>query len=405
MAAPLAAGPLAHLRVLDLSSLIAGPYCTRLLAALGAEVIKVEEPFGGDPTRHVGPFFGDIPDPEGSAVFSFLNAGKQSVTLDLQDVTGRRMLEELLPRVDIVVESFPPLRRASLGLSHDRWQEIRPDLIITSITYFGQSGPDKDRQASELTLQAEGGYLYTSGDPTREPLKPYGYQAQQVGGLQAALATMAAVFHRRITGKGQMIDVSLEECVAFLLDDGIPWYSYFGEPYRRQGSRVSPTAVRLNYAGNLLPCKDGHVFAAAAQNPQMAAFLFQEPKFESSGYWERAYYNRDEIDEVCANWLQHRTREEAFQEGQELNLVIAPVHTIAEVLENPQLAAREAFIETSSPRGNFVSIPGVPFRMATSKTPQDVRPPSLGEHNRKVFGDLLGLSEPELVDLSNAGIV
>ena len=397
--------PLDHLRVLDLSTLVAGPYCTRLLAGLGAEVIKVEEPGLGDPTRSVGPFFGDVPDPEGSALFSYLNGGKQSITLDPRNASGRGLLDDLIRKVDIVVESFAPHTMDTLGMSHAHWQEIRSNLIITSITYFGQSGPDKERPASELTLQAEGGYLYTSGDPAREPLKPYGYQAQQVGGMQAGLATLAAVFYRRFTGKGQIIDVSLQECVAFLLDDAIPWYSYFGVPYRRHGSRVSPSAVRRNYSGNLLPCKDGYVFAAAAQNPQMAAFLFQEPKFESSEYWESAVEHADEIDEICTNWLRNRTREEAFQEAQELNLVIAPVNTIAEVLENPQLASTEAFVETSSPRGKFVSLPGVPFRVSDSVSSPNVRPPSLGEHNHKVFGDLLGLSEAELGELKSAGVV
>ena len=399
------ASPLAHLRVLELSNQVAGPYCTRLLAGLGAEVIKVEAPGQGDPARHVGPFFGDIPHQEGSALFSFLNAGKQSVTVDLQQDTGRKLLEDLLSNVDIVVESFPPHQRETLGLSHERWQEIKPNLIITSITNFGQTGPDRDRPASELTLQAEGGYLFTSGDPKREPLKPHGYQAQQVGGLQAALATLGAVFYRRFTGKGQIIDVSLQECVAFLLDDAIPWYSYFGVPYSRHGSRVSPSALRGNYSGNLLPCKDGYVFAAAAQNPQMAAFLFNEAKFESSEYWEHAIDHADEIDEVCTNWLRDRTRAEAFEEGQGLNLVIAPAQTISEVLENHHLASRNAFVQTDSPRGDFMTLPGVPFRTSTLSTAEDVRPPSLGEHTDRVFKDLLGLSDTEIDSLRGAGVV
>ena len=397
--------PLANLRVLELSNRVAGPYCTRLLAGLGAEVIKVEGPGKGDPTRHVGPFFSDVPHLEGSALFTYLNGGKQSITLDLENDNGRRLLEDLLSSFDIVVESYTPHKRDALGLSHDRWQEIKPNLIITSITNFGQTGPYKDRPASELTLQAEGGYLYTSGDPSREPLKPHGYQAQQVGGLQAALATLSAVFYRRFTGKGQIIDVSLQECVAFLLDDAIPWYSYFGEPYRRHGSRVSPSAVRGNYSGNLLPCKDGYVYAAAAQNPQMAAFLFKEPKFESSEYWEHAIDHADEIDEVCINWLKDRTRQEAFEEGQELNLVIAPAHTISEVLENPQLESRHTFVKTKSPKADFVTLPGVPFRMSNPPTAEDVRPPSLGEHTDKVFKELLGLSEAEIDSLRTAGVV
>ena len=397
--------PLAYLRVLELSNKVAGPYCTRLLAGLGAEVIKVEEPGNGDPTRHLGPFFGDVPHLEGSALFSYLNAGKQSVTLDLQIEKGRGILEDLLSSVDIVVESFTPHERDALGLSHKRWHEIKPNLIITSITNFGQTGPYKDRPSSELTLQAEGGYLYTSGDPSREPLKPHGYQAQQVGGLQAALATLSAVFHRRFTGKGQIIDVSLQECVAFLLDDAIPWYSYFGEPYRRHGSRVSPSAVRRNYSGNLLQCKDGYVYTAAAQNPQMAAFLFEEPKFESSEYWEHAIDHADEIDEISTNWLKDRTRQEAFEEGQGLNLVIAPAHTISEVLENPQLLSRDTFVKTKSPKAGFVSLPGVPFRISNPPTAEGVRPPTLGEHTDRVFKDVLGLNDTEIADLRRVGIV
>ena len=399
------AAPLAHLRALDLSELVAGPYCAKLLGSLGAEVIKIETPVYGDPARHLGPFSKDDVNPERSALFGHLNAGKKSLTLDLKSSIGQDLLHELLQAADIVVESFSPQAKEALGLSHARWQEIKPDIIVTCVTNFGQKGPNRDREASELTLLAEGGYLYQCGDPAREPLKPYGYQGQYVGGLQAAVATMGAVSFRRSSGRGQVIDVSLQESVALLTAGAIAWYNSFGVTFHRAGSRVSASAARQAYSGNLLPCKDGHVFISAGQNQEMLALLVGEPKLASKELWKKAAHYAEEIDEACRSWLKDHTRAEVVQRAQELRVAVTPVLNLEEVLHNDQLNSRQAFDWVYSPEGEAVAFPTSPFRFSPCPLPKGLRPPELGEHNAEVLHDLLGLSDRDLSELFSLGVI
>ena len=399
----ISAGPLSHLRVLDMSTFVAGPYCARLLAGLGAEVIKIEEPVCGDLSRQCGPFIGDVPHNEGSALFSYLNGGKKSVTLDIKCIEGKQILEKLIRSSGVIIESLGPRRKAEMQISNDLWMNINPELIITSITNFGNTGPKCGRPATELTLLAEGGYLFLGGKSGQEPLKPHGYQGHYTGGLQAAIATLTALFHRRITGKGQTIELSLQEAVAFLMNDAAPVYVQSGVIYRRYGSRVATSDFYKHYSGNLLPCKDGYVFVAIGQNPQMAAFLMSEPRFERPEFWDESSNNADEIDDVCIRWLQKRTREQATLEAQEVGLAIAPAYTLEELLDNPHLRERKIFNDALSERGNFTTLPALPFSM-THGSILNLNPPSLGEHNHEVLSQV-GIRQEDLSRLKSIGVL
>lgn len=397
------AGPLSYLRVLDMSSFVAGPYCARILAGLGAEVIKIEEPYRGDIARKHGPFIGDTEHIEGSCLFSYLNSGKKSITLDIRSSEGNEILSRLIQSAGVLIESLGPKQKENMPISSDEWMKSNPELIITSISNFGNNGPKYQRLATELTLLAEGGYLFLGGKPDKEPLKPYGYLGQYTGGLQAAVATLAALLQRRITGRGQLIDISLQESVAFLMNDAVPAYDHFGSIYSRQGSRVASSDHYGNYSGNVLPCKDGYVFVAIGQNPQMASFLMGEEKFDSPEFWKKSSQYADEIDAICIRWLQYRTREQATTEAQEVNLVIAPVYTLDEVLDNPQLRSRGIFRSVVSPRGSYTTLPALPFRMAHAPL-LNLNPPLLGEHNFDILSQI-GVGHEDVARLARMGII
>jgi crotonobetainyl-CoA:carnitine CoA-transferase CaiB-like acyl-CoA transferase len=206
------------LLILDLTHYIAGPYCTKLLADYGARVIKIERPAGGDPCRRVGPFPGDVPHPEKSGLFLHLNTNKESVVLNLKTLRGRQLFSKLVAKADVVVENFHPRVLLSLGLDYPHLRRIKPSIILTSISNFGQTGPYRDWRAQDLTLYGMGGEMYTSGTPGRTPLKQAHNLTLYQGGAMAAAATMVGVFGVRQHGCGQHIDVSLFETQAGSID-------------------------------------------------------------------------------------------------------------------------------------------------------------------------------------------
>ena len=202
---------LSDVKVLDLTWHIAGPYCTKLLADYGAEVIKVEKPEEGDPTRRMAPFFKDDPHPEKSGLFLHLNTNKKGITLDLKSATGKKIIKELVSKVDILVESFSPRVMPSLGLDYQTLEQINPKLVMVSISNFGQSGPYRDFKASEIVEYAMGGEMYSTGIADREPLKLGGNVTQYQAGTVAAVATVGALYAAEFQGTGQHVDVSIME--------------------------------------------------------------------------------------------------------------------------------------------------------------------------------------------------
>jgi crotonobetainyl-CoA:carnitine CoA-transferase CaiB-like acyl-CoA transferase len=230
----------------------AAAYGAKMLADLGAEVIKVEPP-AGDPDRALGPFPGGEPHPEKSGAFLYLNTNKLGVTLDLTTDKGRRVLGKLAARADALIHDCPPAEAAAAGLTYDAIRAANPDIIMTSVTPFGMTGPHKDYRATDLTLQAAGGWLWMNGwpgHPEMPPLKAYGRQPSYQGGTNAALATMGALYGRSRGGPGQHIDISIQECVAAILEFNLPMWSYLETPVVRWGQRpIHPI--------DMFQCKDG----------------------------------------------------------------------------------------------------------------------------------------------------
>ena len=273
-------GLLSGFKVLDLSSGVAGPYATRLMASMGADVIKVEPP-EGEESRREGPFPDDEPHPERSALFLYLNVGKRGVTLDLDTPTGRKMLLLLASWADVLVESYQPSRAAELGLTYEALQEANPALVMTSVTDFGQTGPYKDHNARTLNHYAYGGLMYITGRPEKEPLQ-MGPRVPEYGtGQNAFVATLSALWHRESTGEGQHVDISVAEYSASILENALTMYSYTRHKVTRMGHRGYGRA-----AWGMYPCKDGYVgvIAGPAHRWPAMAELMEEPRLNDERF-------------------------------------------------------------------------------------------------------------------------
>ena len=245
-------GALSGVRVLDLTHHVAGPYCTKLLADFGAEVVKIERPGVGDAARRFGPFAGDDPHPDKSLLFAYLNTSKKSVTLDLKSPTGRRIFHRLLSETDILIEGFSPRVMPTLGLRFDRLAERYPGLVVVSISNFGQTGPYRDYRATDMIEYALGGLMYILGSYDRPPLKHAFRQAQFKAGTNAASAALIAFTHVQMTGEGQQVDVSIQESIASGLRDTTSLYPYSGAIRQRE----YPYTGEMPHSA--LPTKDGH---------------------------------------------------------------------------------------------------------------------------------------------------
>ena len=240
-------------KVLDLTHYIAGPYCTKLLADFGADVIKVERP-DGDPARRIPPFFHDEADSEKSLLFLYLNTSKRSVTLNLKARRGRQMLIDLARDSDVLVESFSPRVMSSLGLDYQVLRDVNPSLVVVSISNFGQTGPYRDYKATDIVEYALGGLMYVFGSYDREPLKHALHQAQFKAGTNSASAALMALYRQRLTGEGQQVDVSIQECIASGLRDVVNNYTYTGAVRRRQPNHSGDlTRLRQTSDGYILP--------------------------------------------------------------------------------------------------------------------------------------------------------
>ncbi|MBI4312458.1 MAG: CoA transferase [Chloroflexi bacterium] len=395
-------GCLEGITVLDMGQMVAGPYCARLLATLGATVIKIERPGVGDVARSQGPFPHDQPDPESSGLFLYLNTGKKCVTLNLGSRTGRLLFRELVARSDILVENFRPGVMERLGQGYRKLHRLNPRLVMTSISNFGQSGPYRDYRATDMGLLAMGGYMYVSGDPDREPLRKGEYLAQYLGGLNAHVGTLGAFWHALESGIGQRVDVSIMEAVATLIETSITYYAYKGIPRKRFSVRsgIHPFGV--------YPCRDGFVgiqVVPARMWPVLVEMVGREelrdPKFATGmGRSQHA----DEVDALLLPWLLQHGRNEIYHMGQQRGIGFGLVCTPADMLDSPHLKAREFFLALEHPQAGTYRYPGVPAKFSETAW-RAQRAPLLGEHNEELLCGLLGHPTSRLAEWREQGVI
>ena len=391
------------IKVLDLTHHIAGPYCTKLLADFGAEVVKIERPGSGDPARRMGPFFHDEPHLEKSLLFLYLNTNKQSVTLNLKTHSGRHILKRLVHDFDVVIENFSPRVLRSLGLAYEDLRKLNTRMVMVSISNFGQTGPYRDYRATDIVEYALGGLMYIFGSEDREPLKHALHQTQFKAGTNAATAATIALFHQQLTGIGQHVDVSIQESVASALRDTTSLYTYMGAIRKRQDAHISemygaPAKVQDGY---IIPTAYGRGWAPAVDF--LDAPELREPRFATP---EGRLENAGELDEILAGLLQQREKMELFYDShRQRGLIYGVVQDPSEVVENPQYESREYFVDIDHPIAGNAIYPGAPFTM--SETPWNARSPAptLGQHNRDVLCDGLGYSLNELTQLRASGVI
>ncbi|MCE8031101.1 CoA transferase [Halomonas daqingensis] len=406
------AGPLTGLRVLDLSRVMAGPWCTQILADMGAEVIKVERPVSGDDTRHWGPPW--LEDRDGnetreSAYYLSANRGKHSVTVDMGQPEGQALIRELAAQSDILVENFKRGGLARKGLDYATLEAINPGLIYCSITGFGQTGPMAALAGYDYLIQAQGGLMSITGAADGEP----GAGPQRVGmavadlttGMNATIAILGALHHRHLTGEGQYIDMAL-------LDVQVSWLANQAQNYFCSGTPPTRTG---EYHPNLVPYQpfptaDGEkVIIAIGNDGQFQRFcqavgrpeLAEDPRFATNP--ERVRH-RLELVPIMVEITRSRTAAEWISLLGEIAVPCGPIQNIAQVFDDPQVKAREMKIELESRHG---PVPGVANPIKYSRTQLEYRkaPPALGEDTEAVLARLLGKAPAEIAGLRQRGVI
>jgi crotonobetainyl-CoA:carnitine CoA-transferase CaiB-like acyl-CoA transferase len=375
------------LRVIDLSQGIAGPYATKLLADLGADVIKVEPP-GGDYARTLGPFPDDEPHPDKGGLFIHLNGCKKSVTLDIETESGRDLLRRLIATADVLVESEPPGRMASLGLGYDDLKTDHPDLVYCSVTPFGQTGPYAAYKGNSLTALALSGLMYVTGDPDKEPLATGGEAADYVAGVTTWIAVLAAIEHRDNGSGGQHVDVSTLDSLGPADEYNTAMYASLGAIRKRFYSRHHFPA----YPSDIYPCRDGHivVVGGATGFPLLMAVLIERPELETNpmfvNLWGRVIMWR-QFEEILRPYLLEHDWRDLLTRAQELRMPFAAVMSPSLLLEDEHLAAREFFPKFDQPGLGPLPSVGPAFKM--SRTPlRHGRAPALGADTDAVLSAL-----------------
>ena len=393
--------PLHGVRVLELGGYVSAPYCGRLLADYGADVVKIEPPGAGDEARRMGPFVGDDPHPEKSIPFLYLNTNKRGVTLDVETVAGVGLLDRLLQSADVLVENYPPDARPS-GLEPEALGERYPHLIVTSITPFGQTGPYRDFAATDLVTTAISGLMYHSGDSDQEPLRNALNQSFYVAGINAAVATSAALFQRMFTGRGQAIDVSTVECLASHLVQALPYYNYMGAIKGRR-------PVRGSGFEELMPARDGYVIPSVqgSQPWSTVAELIGEPALQDERFASgsgRIEFG-EEIHDLLIRGLAQWDRKALHQASGERRLVFGMAQDAGDLHECPHLHEREFFRTVSHPAAGEADYPGMGPRLSGMDYEVRLPAPLLGQHNSEIYGDELGCSTAELTQLRAMGAI
>ena len=411
-------GALAGLKVLDFTHYIAGPYCTKLLADYGANVVKVEPP-AGDGARRIGPFPGDAPHPEKSGLFLHLNTNKRGIAVNLKAPDSADIVARLAQWADIVVENYRPGVTDRLGIGYARLRQIKPGIIYTSISNFGQTGPYRDYRGSEIVFYAMGGEMHSTGLADREPLKLGGNVGLYQAGAVAATATLGAVLAGAFASwddddgvgspPGQQIDVSIMETQLGSVDrrqSALLAYQYTGELSHRPASGGSG-----GYPNAVYPCADGYfqINGSRMYFPRTIAMLGHPPELTAPQWQDPAAQGNPAMQEEFESahflpWTLERTRAAAWQAAQSHRVLSGPINTMADLDVDPSFNDRGVFAEYDHPAAGRLRQPGRPFMMAQS--PWQLRRPAplLGQHTGAVLAEL-GYTAAQIDALAAAGVI
>lgn len=392
-------GPLEGVKVLDLSRFIAGPLCAQILGDFGAEVVKIERPAGED-SRHHGPYW------QGQSIYMFLyHRNKQAATLNTRHPRALGILEDLVRWADIVVENFRPGTIEKMGIGYERMKEINPEVILVSISGFGQTGPDSQRALFDAISQASSGLMSMTGDPDGKPTLSGTYIADYTTGYQGAIGAMAALRHRDLTGEGQLVDIASYDTMFSALGTRLIAELMLGLDMPRSGSRDLLTAPV-----NVYEADDGPIYiqaGTASLFPKLCAVIGREDLIEDNRFAtvEGRMAEQEFLESSIQEWVGSLARDEIARRLDEAGIPYAKVSTVREVAQSPQITARDMIVETEHPEHGKIRMPANPIHM--EKTPPTVRkaPPSAGEDNEYVYRDILGFSESDIAALEETGAI
>jgi crotonobetainyl-CoA:carnitine CoA-transferase CaiB-like acyl-CoA transferase len=395
-------GPLADLRVVEMGQLLAGPFCGQLLGDFGAEVVKLEPPGTGDPMRQWG-----REKPHGRSLWwPVVARNKRSVTCDLRSAEGQDLARRIIDRADIVVENFRPGTLERWGMDFDRLRAANPGLVLVRVSGFGQSGPYAPRAGFGSIGEAMGGIRYVTGDPGNAPARAGISLGDSLAAVFATIGTLAAVHHRHRTGRGQVVDSAIYEAVLAMMESLIPEWAVAGYQRERTGAvlpNVSPSNVYPTASGEmiLIAANQDTVFARLATAMDRAD-LIADPRYRDHAARGR---NMAELDGLIAEWSAGLRTEDLLDRLHEGGVPAGRIYTAKDMFEDPHFAAREAIVRLAHPEFGELPMQGAFPRL--SETPGRVRHagPALGEHNREVYGGLLGIPDAEIAALSERGVI
>ncbi len=395
-------GPLAGIRVIDLTQVLFGPFATMLLSDMGAEVIKIERPEVGDIARGNGPLVRGL-----STYFLSLNRGKQSVTLDLTTARGKEIFFKLVEKADMLVENFTPGTMEKLGLGYEAVRQHNPRLIYIAGSGFGQYGPYAHKPAFDIVIQAMGGVMSITGEEDGPPVRPGVSYGDITAALFLCIAALAALEERHRSGEGQLIDISMLDCQVAVQENAFVRYLNTGEIPRPLGTRHPVTTPFQAFQ-----TRDGYVAVALMgglkdQWPLFCAAinrvdLIDDPRFRNG--WLRTQHYR-ELEPTLTEAMKARTTKEWVEELERLEIPCGPVNNIAQVASDPQIAAREMIIEVNHPRAGSFKVVNNPFKFSRTPCLIEQASPDLGEHTPEVLSRLLGMTEAEISQLKTGRVV
>ncbi len=396
------AKPLEGIRILDLTWVLSGPFATMVLSDLGAEVIKVERPEVGDIARGNGPLVNGL-----STYFLSLNRGKKSIGLNLASEQGKDIFLRLVKHADVVVENFVPGTMGKLGLSYETVRQHNPQIIYAACSGFGQTGPYATKPAFDVIVQAMGGIMSITGEPGGPPTRPGVSLGDITAGLFLSIAILAALQERHVSGKGQMIDISMLDCQLAIEENAFVRYLATGEVPQPLGTR-HPVFTPFQ----VFPTRDSHVAVATMGGVQDQWPLFcasigrldimDDERFQTG--WQRTQ-SYDVLEPILNEAMKARTTEEWLKEFEAVGIPCGPVNTIDRVAADPQVAAREMIIEVHHPKAGNCKVVNTPIKLSRTPCKPAQASPDLGEHTEEVLRKLLAITDQEIERLKQSGVI
>lgn len=393
--------PLENVKVLDLTRVLAGPYCTMLLRELGAEIIKVEMPGKGDDARNYGPFIDNK-----SVYFISINRGKKSISLNLKTERGKQIIFELIKKVDVVAENFRPGTMEKLGLGYETLKEINPKIIYAATSGFGHTGPESKKPAYDMLVQSMGGMISITGWPDMPPTR-VGMSIGDIGAsLYTAIGITTALYHREVTGEGQKVDVAMLDCQVALLENAVVRYQVNGVPPQPMGNH-HPTITPFQ----AFKAKDAYIAIPVGNNNMWKTFcgaieredLIDHERFKTN---KERTDNRDELIPILEAVIAQKSIAEWIEIFGNVQFPCSPINTIDKTMQHPQVLARNMIVDVEDKDLGTIKIAGNAIKMSSiEEEPFRKSSPEIGEHNEKIFKELLNYSDEEIEQLRKDGVI